>query len=296
MVQDNIEIYKQHFNLNDAKFSLISHADAIVGIVYKIIPTDGKALILKICDQPQHYFKELYFLKYFAGKLPIAKVVDLAEPSPGMHGAILMECLPGAILHKENLTTDISRELGILLAKVHLNRMPKFGDLMDPKSMVEDPRTYFALKFEESCSECRDHLPPNMLNKCEEYYREHRDDLLAVDGPCIIHRDFRPGNILADNGKVSGIIDWASGRAGFAEDDLCPLEIGEWGSNPDIKKAFLHGYATVRSVPDYAKLMPLLILNRAIAAVGFTLKIGTWNNRDAQLYQRNRILLERVLD
>lgn len=74
--------------------------------------------------------------------------------------------------------------------------------------------------------------------------------------------------IIASEGKVQGIIDWSSGRGGFAEDDFCPLEFGEWPLR--CKNAFLEGYASIRKVPDYKPIMPLLLLSRAVAAVSFT--------------------------
>lgn len=32
------------------------------------------------------------------------------------------------------------------------------------------------------------------------------------DGPCVVHMDFRPGNILINDNKVTGIIDYESQR------------------------------------------------------------------------------------
>jgi Ser/Thr protein kinase RdoA (MazF antagonist) len=140
--------------------------------------------------------------------------------------------------------------------------------------------------------ECKDHLPKAMLEQCRRYFDDHLYLLKSVDGPCVIHRDFQPGNIIAQGGKIQGIIDWSSGRAGFAEDDLCTMEHGGWLLNPKIKKQFLEGYSSVRPVPDYSALMPLLRLNRAIAAVGFTVKRGTWNGINARAYQYNLHFLE----
>lgn len=291
-----IVMYKQFLNLQDAEFEQIQHSDSIIAIAYKVLMPNGINLILKVCDQAQHFYKELYFLKYFARKLPIAKIINTVEPKPDVHGAILMECLAGDVLQTQDLTTSLSFEIGVLLAKIHTNKTTAFGDLTEANSMVQDPRIYFASKFEESFAECLDHLPNHLLQKCREYYEKNIDFLLAVDGPCIIHRDFRPGNIMVENNKVSGIIDWASGRAGFAEDDLCPLEMGEWGNDLEIKQAFLNGYASIRKIPDYSAVMPLLLLNRAIAIVGFTVKVATWDNRDTELYQRNKKTIEQILD
>ena len=223
----NITTYKKFLALQDAEFMQIQHNDSIVAVVYKVRTLDGTNLILKICEQEQHFHKELYFLNYFADKLPVPKVVDIIEHQPNVYGAILMECLPGNILQAKDLRPSLAFEIGALLAKIHLNRTTEFGDLTRMESMVQDPRIYFADKFEESFAECIDHLPADLLQKCRKYYEQNIGCLLAVDGPCIIHRDFRPGNIMVQGGTVSWVIDWASGRAGFAEDDLCPLEIGE---------------------------------------------------------------------
>ena len=93
-----------------------------------------------------------------------------------------------------------------------------------------------------------------------------------------MHRDFRPGNIIVHEGKLQGIIDWAGARASFAEEDLCSLEHGEWSNNPHSIKPLLAGYASIRPVPDYMRLIPFLRLNKAIATIGFTVKRGTWAN------------------
>ena len=49
----------------------------------------------------------------------------------------------------------------------------------------------------------------------------------------------------------------------------------EWERHPDHKKSFLAGYASIRSVPDYESVMPLLRLVRSLDTIGFTFKRGT---------------------
>jgi hypothetical protein len=159
---------------------------------------------------------------------------------------------------------------------------------------------------------------------------------------------------MIDQGKIQGIIDWSSARGGFAEEDFCPLEFGEWservsnksasvafwallirvsgsligvnikvriltpikepkiGQNgsknrrsptywtpsehPSYKKSFLEGYAKIRKIPDYQCILPLLRLNRAIRAIGFTVKRGTWQGKGSKIYQFNRQYLDSFLD
>jgi len=203
-----------------------------------------------------------------------------------------MEFLSGELLKAAKLTTQLACEIGSCLARIHLDPVKGYGDLTAPDTLCSDPRVPFMLKFEEGMDECRDHLPSTLLAKVRRYYDQYLDLLLSTDGPCIIHRDFRPGNLIVEHGKVRGIIDWSSARGGFAEEDFCPLEFGEWSDHPSYRNSFLEGYASVRKIPDYHRIMPLLRLSRAIGAIGFTVKRGTWEGKGKKIYQFNRQHLE----
>lgn len=290
-MNSSIAFYKQHLNLYDATFLLIEHEDAIVATVYKIVQLDGSQYILKICERSNDYLREVYFLRYFGGKLPVPKIIQVIEPKSNVHGAILMECLPGTILRKTDLTEGLAYEIGSLLARIHLNRTAGYGDLIHPGSLTSDPHVHFTLKFEEGLDECANHLPQDLIDQCRGYYYSNLYLLDSVDGPCMIHRDFRPGNLMIDHGKIQGIIDWSSGRSSFAEDDFCPLENKEWSSHANIRKAFLTGYSTIRQIPQFKEIMPFLKLSRAVAAIGFTVKRGTWESSSIDLYKKNRHFL-----
>src|SRR3990167_5118087 len=279
-----IALYKQQLNLQNATFLHINHEDATVAITYKITQSTGNPLILKICTRANDYLHEIYFLKYFAGKLPVPNIIQTIEPRVNIHGAILMEYMPGALIKAEDFTNDLAYEVGLILARIHMNRATGYGDLTQPHDLKPDPRVYFTMKFEEGLLECINHLPKELIEQCRDYYYKYIHLLNSVDGPCIAHRDFRAGNVIAYNNKVMGIIDWSSARASFAEEDFCFLEHGDWPINPDNKKYFLQGYASIRTVPDYNAIMPLLRLNRAIAIIGFAIKRRTWKSSMAAKY------------
>lgn len=287
-----ITLYKQRLNLHGATFIRIDHDDAMVAIVYKVTEPTGLPLILKISTRTQDYLRELFFLKHFAGILPVPRIIQEVPPDTGIHGAILMECLPGTLLKIIDLTDTLAYDIGSQLAGIHINRVDGYGDLTQPHNLSSDPRIYFTCKFEEGFAECSDHLPKTLLDQCHRYYDDHINLLSSVDGPCMIHRDFRPGNVIINNGKLQGIIDWASGRSSFSEEDFCPLELKEWGERPTRIKSFLRGYESIRPIPDYSAIMPLLRLSRAFATIGFTIKHGTWANRHARLYQIHRQFLD----
>jgi Ser/Thr protein kinase RdoA (MazF antagonist) len=289
-MDDLADLYRQKLNLPNATFTYIDHEDAMVAVVFKISEQGRADLILKVCSRKGDFLREAYFLSRFAGKIPVPKIIQLIEPEAGLNAAVLMECIQGDLLKLETVDEAMAWEVGSLLARIHLEHAEGYGDLIDPAHLSHDPRIPFTMKFEEGLEECKGHLPESLLEMCRRHFAKDIDLLLSTDGPCVIHRDFRPGNLMASGGKVRGIIDWSSGRGGFAEDDFCPWELGEWPAS--CKIAFLAGYASIRKVPDYKSVMPLLRLSRAVAAVGFTVKRGTWESRNSKLYQFNLRYLE----
>ena len=289
-MDDLADLYRRKLNLPNAVFTNIDHEDAMVAAVFKISQSEGPDLILKVCSRKGELLREAYFLRRFAGKIPVPKIIRLLEPEEGMDGAVLMEFVQGNLLKAEAVTSALAWEVGSLLARIHLEHAEGYGDLTDPNHLSADPRIPFRMKFEEGLEECSGHLPESLLDTCRRHFDKDISLLLSADGPCVIHRDFRPGNIIASDGKTRGIIDWSSGRGGFAEDDFCPLEFGEWPEG--CKDSFLQGYSSIRKVPDYKSMMPLLRLSRAIASVGFTVKSGTWELRNSKLYQFSRRYLE----
>lgn len=263
---DNLLTFYQHrLNLQDATFLPIVHDDATVAVVYKVISPAGAPLILKICTRTKDYFNEVYFLKHFACTIPVPRIIQVVQPEAESYGAILMEHLPGTLVNAADFTDALAYEIGSLLARIHLNRAAGYGDLTQPDDLSSDPRDCFTMKFEEGLAECSNNLPHALIEQCRSYCACHIDLLTSVDGPCMTHRDFRAGNLLVRDGKVQGIIDWASARGGFAQEDFCQLEHGGWPTNSSNKKSFLAGYASIRPVPDYHDMMPLLRLGRAIA-------------------------------
>lgn len=285
-----VPLYKKRLNLPKAQFTFIDHEDGMVAAVFKISQPGRPDLILKVCSRKGDFLRESYFLSRFSGKILVPRIIQLIEPEEGLDAAVLMECIQGDLLKPEAITKTLASEIGALLARIHLEYAEGYGDLTDTSHLSSDPRISFTMKFEEGLEECKGHLPESLLETCRRHFQRDIDLLLSADGPCVIHRDFRPGNIIAFDGKVRGIIDWSSGRGGFAEDDFCPLEFGEWPEG--CKSSFLEGYASIRKVPNYNRMMPLLHLSRAVAAVGFTVKRGTWESRNSKLYQFNLRYLE----
>ncbi len=289
----DLKKYQKLLELDEgAQFIKIDHADAMVADVYKIERRNKLPLILKICERLNDYTSEVYFLQHFAKQISVPVIMKTLPPNKENHGAVLMEYLPGNLLTPELITKEIAFELGKVLATIHNNKADGFGYLNREIELDSNPTLHFKEKFQEGIDECKNHLSVDFISESCDYFNKSLGLLEKADGPCIIHRDFRPGNIIVENNKLRGIIDWSSARASFAEDDFCSIEHGEWGDFNGCKNYFLDGYSSIRAVPDYHQMMPLLRLNRAIAVVGFTVKRGTWNTADTRPYQFNRNFID----
>lgn len=290
----DLNLYAREFNLDSPKFVRINHNDAIIAQVYQVLlPRQPSRFILKVCPQVEDYFREVFFLKKLYGSLRVPQIISKYDPSDGHFGAVLMQELAGELLKRDDWSDDLAFEIGCALAHIHDHQAEMYGDLANQKALIKSPNQYFNEKFEEELKECRGHLPESLIEKCASYLSKFQTHLANVDGPCLVHRDFRPGNILVYTGKLQGIIDWSGARAGFAEQDFCSLEHFQWIPSMEYKKVFLKGYSSIRPVPNYERLMPLLQVGRALAVIGYTVKSDTWNNRNASLYAFNRDFLEK---
>lgn len=277
--------YLEKLGLKEALSSLIDHENAMVAIVYRIEDRRRGNFILKISPRPLDFRRELFFLQRLKGIVKVPEVIGTVEPESSYPGAVLMECLQGELLKKEDLSEELVFEAGVSLAKVHLYRFDRFGDPVAKDTLSKDPKAYFKIKFYEGLTECEGNLSKELLRRCRNFF-EHNIHLLEQgDGPCIAHRDFRPGNILVFDRKIQGIIDWAGARSGFAEEDFCSLENGEWPFEKHHIASFHQGYGSVRPVPDLGRTLSLFKLFKAIATIGFLVKKGTSDSKNASLYR-----------
>lgn len=97
---DNLaDLYRLKLNLPNAIFTYIDHEDAMVAAVFKITQPGSRDLILKVCSRKEDFLREPYFLRRFAGKIPVPKIIQLIEPEDGLDAAVLMECVQGDLDH-----------------------------------------------------------------------------------------------------------------------------------------------------------------------------------------------------
>ncbi|MDF2652472.1 MAG: phosphotransferase, partial [Paenibacillus sp.] len=99
------------------------------------------------------------------------------------------------------------------------------------------------------------------------------------DGPCIVHMDFRPGNILVNGNEVAGIIDFESARGGSSEIDFTKVNRYIWEVNPRTKLPFIEGYQSIRPMLALERVLPFYDIYDAFSAVVWCKNRGIEKNQ-----------------
>ncbi|MGB7418514.1 MAG: phosphotransferase [Erythrobacter sp.] len=143
------------------------------------------------------------------------RVVAELQPEDGIASGFVMEILPGTANPKEILEMEepvaLLREAARDLARIHSLRagdLPDAVPVMDTREAIADLKVQFekaggdrpiialGLKWME------DHCPAQ------------------TDEPVLVHGDYRMGNLLAQDGRLTGVLDWELAHLGDYHEDL----------------------------------------------------------------------------
>jgi Ser/Thr protein kinase RdoA (MazF antagonist) len=293
---DTLRKYIDTFKIDVVKAERIQHEESLSSDIYKLTLKDNAFLILKISYNAKRWQREKYFLSLVKDHILVPKIIDTIMPDNTFSGAILMEHLSGDIIVTKDINDDTSFQMGRMLASLHSIHSNNYGDIAS-NQMLEPTldSAIFLLKekFEKSLDECKDHINFDLMKKIEKYFCNSINEVKQVDGPCIIHRDYKPGNIIIENEKIKGLIDWEIAKMGVAEEDFAQLEYLVWDNYPHTKKTFLEGYESIRKLPNIDEIMPILRVCKALGAMGFTIERKTWDKEHKFIYDLNHMFLEK---
>lgn len=223
-----------------------------------LIDTNVDQKILKLAHSEIKYWRESKSLDFLRNHILVPSIVESYDPGPKFNGAILMNRLSGRPLSFATLNSSIVRACGELLAKLHL--IPTEGLGYFQKDGFEK------VPFENWWSYRRDMVlgpwTKAIENRVDEKTLKHIHGIFEryYDGfeenpTCYIHCDFRFGNILVDNDKICGLIDFESSRTGDPAYDFIKIHEAI-GAQQDLWECFLSGYSKLRPLPDLQKTIP----------------------------------------
>jgi Ser/Thr protein kinase RdoA (MazF antagonist) len=278
---------KLHLEEKMLNHQKISHKDSLSSDVFRIDLKNEKSVILKVFFKEEKWKREIYFLKLLKDHIKVPKIFKTIPPEKDQKPALLMEFLEGEVIFLEKLTNDISFKLGELLATLHKFPTKKYEDIAIKTKNPMDGKKLFEESFQEHFLECKNHLSTKLLKKIEDFHNSNIEKFENVDGPCVVHRDFRPGNVLAKDKSIVGLIDFENTLFSFAEEDFSQMEHLVWEKHPETKKFFLKGYERIRKLPDFERVLPLLRINRALGSIGFTIERNTLKTTHKFVYEEN---------
>lgn len=135
-------------------------------------------------------------------------------------------------------------------------------------------------------------LMPDSIQVFERAFRFLQASGVVLDfqtGPRLLHNDFHPKNILLDQGKFSGVIDWECSQFGEADFELCHLI--HWclyPPKPDIDfrpflRALFKASPTCTRVPNLARRLTIYQIEHEMQQI-------IWNAREAESWRVARLM------
>jgi len=181
-------------------------------------------------------------------------------------------------------TLEALESLGTMLKKMHSVKTKKYGYIVKPgvgqyKTWKEFMEKYLALRLDKIKK--IKFVTNNRLKKITRYLSEN-ESLLDLKSPRLCHKDVNKGNIMINNGKISGIIDASDAISGDPAFDIGILyqRFGEEMFQNFVKK---YGKVDMNKVKYYA------ILN-ALRKIPLDYKKGNLEACERHLEQIERII------
>jgi Ser/Thr protein kinase RdoA (MazF antagonist) len=278
-MMESISPIIEKFKLNVLKIEGVP--ESFSSEVYKLTLVNGQQVYLKVPFNRSKLVREYKMLELLKDVIPVPKVLDLWDGDERSVGALLLSAIPG-VPCTEAVDHKLAFQIGVYHALLHNVAMPAYGvHENDGYRTLEhnDWRLYIKNNFMKWQDTCRSILSHGLFERCLCHFDRGFAALPEPDGPCVVHMDFRPGNILINDNKVTGIIDYESARGGSTEIDFTKIKRYIWEVYPDTKQPYLQGYESVRPLADLDSLLPFYHFYDAFSAVAWCEKRGVEKNK-----------------
>lgn len=251
--------------------------DSHSSTVYKCILSNGDKVFLKIPFTKLKYQRELEAYEILKGSVSIPEMMDYWTGDEDCPGAFLLSELKGKPL-TSNATPTIAFQVGVLQAEMHSIRPLSEQMLTCIKNEFPNWSHFVEQKFYSFAEDVRDILDEQLYKKAIEKFEKMKQKLPSPDGPSFVHMDFRPANIIVDNDKVSGIIDFESVRFGSTEVDFTKLYRDFLSYDVSLYNAYQEGYNSIRPLIDLENVLPFYRFTDAFNSIGWSKRRGIEKN------------------
>lgn len=226
-------------------FDLVSVAPLDGGEVhtnYELRTADGRHLVLKLYrgELSWKLDKEAYLLDLVGRRLsiPVPEIVHRTR------AALVMTKLPGGPARFSDAdSVSVSRQVGAILRELHTITFESFGYI---ETRVTNPASsnlaYMRRRIERKVRSG----PPELRDPLERHFAEHEQALAGCETAVLCHNDAHDANVLVDDGRITGLVDWENAVAADPILDLAKAHAFSDGSSEETLEALIEGYGPLR--------------------------------------------------
>lgn len=265
--------------------------DSHSSTVYKINLLNGEKVFLKIPYSKLKWQRELEAYEVLIDRVSIPKMLDHWSGNEECPGAFLLSELKGVPLTNK-VAPIVAFQVGVLHASMHKIQPPAI-ELTGIQDEFLDWSNFVERQFYSFAEDVKEVLDPSLYRQAIEKFESMKLQLPPSDGPSFIHMDFRPANIIVDEDKVSGIIDFESVRFGSTETDFTKLYRDFLSFDFSLYQSYQKGYNTIRPLIDLEVVLPFYQFTDAFNSIGWCKRRGIEKN--TTFLKENLLILNKVL-
>jgi Ser/Thr protein kinase RdoA (MazF antagonist) len=223
---------------------------------YALRTADGRDLVLKVYREELGWKrdKEAFLFRLIRDRLPIPRVV---HTGPGL---MVMTRLPGtAARFTDDDPVGVSRQLGGILNELHEIELEGFGyfetQVIDPQpSNVEFVRRRMETKLRKG--------PAALREPIARHFAAHDNSLSGCKTAVLCHNDAHDANVLVEDGRITGLVDWENAVAADPLLDLAKSWAFSDGRSEETLNALMEGYGSVRA--DWEEAFDLYVIDHLL--------------------------------
>jgi hygromycin-B 7''-O-kinase len=223
---------------------------------YGIRTGDRRELVLKVYrgELAWKLDKEAYLLDLVHGRVAVPKIVQAG------HGALVMTRLPGRPARfTDDDPAEVSRQLGSLLRDLHTITFDSFGYI---ETRVTSP-VPTNLEYMRRRVERKVHSgPPDLRGALERHFAEREAAFEGCSQAVLCHNDAHDANVLVEDGRITGLIDWENAVAADPILDLAKAWAFSDGRSDETLAALIEGYGPLR--PDWREAFNLYVVDHLV--------------------------------
>lgn len=275
-IQDKLKNYYDIFELNVKRLDTVTESNS--SNVYILTLGEGKKVVLKIPFNSQKLEREKKALELLSGKVPVPEVIKYYNGDNLIPGALLISYINGTPLAGK-VTAELAYQMGIMLARIHNIQLKKYGEIetegeKDKQSVYLDNLKIMYTKNKVFCEKVMD---TRKLSICDKIFHYYLSKLQIPREPCLLHSDYRMGNILVNGSEVVGVIDFEVANGGVADEDFSILEDEVFNVYAGTRESYLEGYKSIKELPDLDNTLPFYKFLTAFTRIGWCVKRSKTN-------------------